>query len=383
MNLFSRLTSTSLIIGSLVLPATTIAATSQQLLDQSLTSMVMRQPNAFTGTLDITETKTPLLRTGSKSSQSAKLSFSYEQSLTSSSSQGFVQLNELLLRDEGSLAPTDLNLTEPIRVTVRSVDGINYVKASPLMPILKMMGLSGAITAEQVAPYERWMKVDLLDGMSEDLPLNFSLSKEQKDLLADNDLKADLLLAAQKRISPIRVISMSQVAGRSGVIRLRARVNPAFVNFIEQQDLKRAGKDITQKKNIQALYKKTRETIKNLNLAFIVDTNDVKHPAITRVEFGMDVVTLEKGCGYARHTRAGVGIESSYNCNLSTHRTKSHVVGAINIVKKDAVVVEIPTDAVSFKDAITQLFGLAFGGGLNGADSTPTVPESDTAVPAL
>lgn len=361
MNLFSRFTSASLIVGTLVLPTTSIAATSQQLLDQSLTRLILVQPSAFTGTLDITESKIPLLRNGVKSSQSAKLSFSYEQSLTSSSSQGFVQIDALKMSGAGASPTDELKLSEPVRATFRIVDDITYLKASPLSPILAMMGLGGIVTSEQIAPYERWMKVESSAGGSDILPMGLSFTKEEKALVDTDSLKVKLAIAAKKRISPIRVISTSPVKGYANMIRLRTKVNPAFVNLLEQQDLAQAGKNLSKRKEVQALYKAARESSKNLVLVFLIDTQNSKQPNITRVEFATTEISIKKGCGYARYTKAGVGIESSYSCTLPTYKSNAQLAGGINIVKKDAVLVEAPTDAVSLNDAFSGLFGLFLG----------------------
>lgn len=343
-------------------------------------NLFLSQANSISGTIDVQETKTPLLRSGSKSTQSTKLSFSYDRSLTASSSQGYLQIDGYSTTPADSSSADALAITTPIRISYRSVDATTYIKIAPLLPLAQALGLSGSISKEQLAPYENWLRSDLATSDAKDFSSELSINPLDLEMVKNGTLTTDLKAATVKRISPIRILSTSPVTGQEHMIRIRAKANPAFVTFLEQQDLKRAGRDAAKKKDIQALYKKIREATNQTTLVFLLDTKDAKQPTITRIEFASNSVSVNKGCGYARYTKAGLPIESSYSCNLSAYRTSSHVTGGINIIKKDNVVIEAPVDTISLKDTLNQLFSLVLGGNVSESSTPSNSIDGETSI---
>ncbi|MBP7006006.1 hypothetical protein KBB27_02710, partial [Patescibacteria group bacterium] len=221
-------------------------------------------------------------------------------------------------------------------------------------------GLGITLAPGQVANLEQWVHVDGTDT-SESSLLPSTLSGTS---IADGQKKFTqlLVLAATKKTPVLSVVSTSRQKNQPKILRLTVRVNPAFLNLAQNQLLKEAGKDATKRKEVNAMFTSIRNDLKTTKLVAVVDSSVATAPKLTRLEIANTKTTTEKGCAYKRLDKNGVGIESSYSCDVNTFKSVDTITGALNLSTDPTVQVIAPSNPASLKTLLDQLFQQIMGG---------------------
>ncbi len=352
------LTGAGLTVSLVALPLQVFAATPQQQLQQAFRTLVTNSAqNAAQGTIDIRVQKTPLRRGVTASTQSGTLEFSVERETDGERNvQGWVQLKKAA----NKTATTDQSFTfSPTpRVDFRSVGGGLFLHLGNLAPLLS--ALEVPISADLVTPFERWIRVET--GATTSVGGVSIIPAKEEDLSANlGKIRLGVLLAETKKIPVLQVLSNQPVRAGSPLRHMKVRFNPAFVTMLEQEALKRDGRDQAKRRATQAMFKDMRAELAKMQFAVILDARDAARPTITRIEFfGRDTVT-EKGCDYTRFQRNGDPVETSFTCALNTERVVTEMRGGINLLQKTDVRVEAVTEATPLEQLVTQLFDLYLG----------------------
>lgn len=357
MTLFSRLSGAALLAGVLIAPLPTLAATTQQILDQAFKN-TFTQKNVAQGLFDLTKTETPLRKQEVASKESGRIGFAVEKPLTATTTQGFIELQSFSETVAGKTAPL---ISSPLRLSFRDTDSGTFLRLENVASLLAVAGLTD-IPQEQLSALDQWYKLDLSQEDSSFLPLALPAAGYTDDLAEFKQLMA---LATTKKISPFQVITVKAVAKQPNIRRIQFRVNPALVALAQQAELKLA-KTAAQKKVINDQYVKVRAMTKTMQFAANVNIQDAKLPVIDRLEMYVLETETKQGCGYKTYDRAGEPVDSSYSCTLNTHRVTTEVRGGINFSRKTDVTVTAPANAASLKDAIEQALNYFLGGAFGG-----------------
>ncbi len=354
---FSRLLAgTGLALTLITPPLQAFAATPQQHLQQALRSLITHPAqNAAQGTLDVRVQKTPLRRGRIASTQSGTLEFSVERETEGARNlQGWVRLNKAT--NKTAAADQSFTFSPAPQVDFRSVGDALFLRPANLAPMLS--ALQVPISGEAIAPFERWIRLDASSD-TESSPITYT---PNKDLFTNLEtIRRGILLAETKNVPVLQILSNRPLRTGSPLRHLKVRVNPAFVNLLEQEALKLDGRDATKRRATQTLYREMRMELAKTQLAVVMDTQEVTHPTITRIEFFTRDTTTKNGCDYTRFQRTGEPVPSSYRCALPLERVITETRGGINLLQKTGVRVEPVTEATPLNDLVSELFDLYLG----------------------
>lgn len=349
---FTSLLVSSGVLVSLLTPSLATAASSQALLNQALAQAVVKAPSTANGTFALQLTETPLFKSPSLKASTTKVEGSFSFSRDNAYPKntytrvGFSSLTT----DDVSLKASSDNPT-PLSLEVITHNSDTYTRVNGLDTIFSALGVDASLmSTTTIALFRDWLKIDT---ENEDLGLGIQREldglSEEKDGLVE--LKSIATKATTKKIYPFLVLKTEKQKNMADTLRLTVKVNPSFVNFMEQEELK-ATKDKTEQAAIRTSYKEVRTVLNGLRLITIINTKGM--PSLQRIEFSLTNQETQKGCAYTRTDRYGYGVESSYKCNVNTYRSKTVVSGGINLSTK-TVSIAPPTTYGSMKAAVEAL----------------------------
>ena len=349
MNPLSRLSYATILVGFLVAPLPTLAATNQQLLDQAFANLLTMQQNVVQGTVSYSENKTPLRKHVDASSENGRFTLFLQKDTSSTSTQGYFEAQAYTKVTAGQSTPA---LTTPVRIAFRALDHQLFLQLENAGTLFSSAGFT--LPSEQVAQFQQWLKVDLTNDTNSPIPLSgLTTSLQASDL---TNATSDLKQASAKHISAIKAISVKPVAKQPNLRRVQFVINPAFLNFFKQNELKAAGKDKVKRAAIIKNYADQQAAMHGVNLFATLDVSNKAHPLVTRVEISGAKTTTDKGCDYAKYQKNGDPVFESYSCELNSYHTKMTLNANIVLTRDANVHVVAPDQSVSLKDVLAKFF---------------------------
>lgn len=360
-------------LGTALFPSAAFALSSQQILNQATQLNALQEINVMDGIFSMQTTKTPLPAMkkqldGRKSDMRVHSHFERPLGL-SENFQGYVEMQSYFDTATGSSTPVTFNPSP--RVTFRQADREIYFQLSGIASLLQTTGLAPILTPEQITGLEQWVHVDSTDAdESAMLPSSLSSASATEERAKFIRLFA---LASAKKVPLLNVVSTTRQKDQPTLLRLGVRVNPAFLSLAQTQLLKEAGKDVAKRKEVINLFTSVRDGLKNTKMVAVVHTSVVGKPKLTRIEISDTKTSIEKGCAYKRLDKHGVGIESSYSCNVNTMKSVDTMNGFLNLSNDPSVQVVAPSNPASLKVLLNQLLQQIMGGDTEATSTTSTV----------
>ncbi len=353
------LTGTGLVLSLATLPLQAHAATMQQQLQQAIRTLITNPgQNAAQGTLEIRVQKTPLRRGVTASTQTGLLEFSAERETDGDRNvQGWVQLKKAT--NKTATSDQTFAFSPAPRVDFRSISGnALFLRFGNIAPLLS--ALEGPISADLVAPFERWIKADASASTSlMSLPV---VPADEDDLFTRLErIRRGVLLAETKKIPTWQIISNRPLRTGSPLRHMKVRLNPAFVNLLEQEALKLDGRDQAKRRETRTMFQEWRAELAKIQFAVVLDAQNPAKPTITRLEFFARDTATEKGCDYTHFQRNGEPVLSSYRCALNMERVVTEIRGGVNLAQAPLVRVEPVADATPIEQLVSQIFDLFLG----------------------
>ncbi len=353
------LSATGLALSLATFPLQALAATPQQLVQQAFRTLITNPTqNAAQGTVEIRVQKTPLRRGVTASTQTGTLEFSVERETDGDRNvQGWVQLKKAA--NKTATSDQAFTFSPAPQVEFRSLNNnalfLRFGNVAPLLSALEV-----PISADLVAPFERWIKADASASTSL-MSLPVAPTDEEVFFANLEKVKRGVLLAETKKIPALQVLSNQPLRAGSPLRRMKVRFHPAFVNLLEQEALKLDGRDQAKRRETQAMFKEARTELAKMQLAIVLDAQNAAKPTITRIEFFTRETTTEKGCDYTRFQRNGEPVLSSFTCALNMERVVTEIRGGVNLTQKTAVHVEPVAEATPIEQLVSQLFDVYLG----------------------
>lgn len=352
--------------AALLAPNFAVAATSQQMLNQALMNSFTSKNNLFSGTFSYATTKTPLRKSEYLTKQATDVSGSFSHRFETASS---TNLEFSAVIDKGSYLNTDgktesLPSGQKLGLTVRGVNSQYYFRLDHVLPLLQSyLGSDSTLTGEEQVFADKLDDWQHLDFTSQEAASEVGITVKQSPASLQAELTAIMTEAKLKRIDPIQVLSSQKDPKLANTLRMRVRVNPAFINLVEQREIKAAKTDKYAITNIRSRYTELRKNLQSVQFVALVNTSVANQPKLSRVEMGASLTETVKGCDYVKkYDRRGQEIDSVYTCNLNTYRQVTKTTFGVNISKNDAYRVEPVTEFVSFKETLNGLLNAFLGG---------------------
>lgn len=333
----------------LALPAS--AATPQQTLNQILASEQAKGPQRMDMTMDVSFASRPYKVTESREEGLVKLRMSLRDLPASKSGEGRISLDKVTVTTKGyKQEPRTESFDNPLAVQWKYADKKVYAR---------LESVAQAIVDEMkkdevdLSPYiGQWYMLDLAQ-FSELLKGGLGeLNQSTAPLDAVNKVKSNDL-AAWKGKSVLLVTSVQKRttdAEGHKILRLRVRVNPAFVNAMHQAEIKKIASNDPQRKtkiaDVNKRYQEMRLSLSRLQMVVMVDETA---KTLDRIEIGGNQTEPIKTCTYNIKTGRDV-------CRTTGYKT-TRVLAGISIMPDSGAAVEIPGSALSVNDLLNNLMG--------------------------
>ena len=326
----------------LTVPSTALAATPQQMLNAAIQTN-LAAPYRINGEVKIDVTEKPLARSERTKTTHVELRFDQRvQNDTKRSEAAEGKFVVAKVKTSGSsVEESDTELPAPITFEWKSVNGMTYLKIQELPAQITQQFSALGIDLSKIAG--QWISYgggQLRDEVVSKFPLMPDLPANP---VADKEMTLKDILALTK-ISPIQILrteSKKTLPDGRTILRLRVRVNPAFVSEMLRLDRKKVALNDPERKtklaDLAKRYTKIRKFISKLHIAVELDATTSK---ITRLEFGGRMTEPTKDCewndDYTKQT-----------CKTVGYKTIQYAVG-INILADRGDALIPPSDAIDF-----------------------------------
>lgn len=335
---------------ALLAPTATLAAPTQQQLDDALAHLTTQRPLAIQGTINVTETERSYTRKYAPQNSSGKMSFSARflaENNNHTDSEGRISL------DSATLSSSTGTLTNAGSFDWRAIAGTTYLfvglPAQTLEPL--------ASTGFDLSPVlNTWVRIDGSTSTSAEepsplgslsaLPVVSSIAEAKS---AGTDANGDMSLRGRLRV--LRVESTSTDANGHKISRVR--LTPHYANIWKEQQAKRADaiKNLRGAERRQALtdintqYNDLRSALQPVHIVAVIDETT---SSIQRIEIGGTQRKPTQQCDFAANSFA-------YVCKNVALKTTTYAIG-LNVLPAATTAIVAPATSTSLEQILNSAF---------------------------
>lgn len=313
------------------------ASTPQQLIDR-LSQNKTVQAQSLTGTLNLTMRERAVVR-GTKLND-LSLNLRLSQRVLPRNASGTLMDTEGRFTIEKLMASEmPFALEQPLAIQWKYAQDRVFFRVERL-PEMLVNYLKGQDV--DLSPYiGQWFELDqeVMSGMKE-------LQKNTTGM-NQSDLEK---LARERAFIAVRVEKRTKDANGDSIARIRARLNPVFINRLLQEELKKLDKKSPDyRANYNAVVQSHQKLAKVLRaMTFVLTVNENKNE-LNRLEVGGTVTEPRKTCTYNYSTNKDA-------CRTVANTTIQFTAG-FSINKDSGAAIELPSNSMKFFEFIGRLSG--------------------------
>jgi hypothetical protein len=334
------------IMGSMI-PITTFAATSQQILNASLASLHAAPGISYSGNIVLNMSQRSLRKDYVPEGGTITVSYTnrtVRTSTTTQDSEGYVSIDKIQSTGTSKSADAAMiialsALEQPaIRIHWKKAGTMLYIYIDPLpQPLLEILSAAGIDTTSIT---DRWINFDigsLADMMS-------AQTKIDETILMDPQALSAFVQPLRVRWTDKRFIDSSG----DHIVRMRVGLNPLLITQAQNAELKKVDRSMPGwRKRITEIYARYAKLRRDLSrVAILVQINQDKG-TLDRVEIGASFTESKKTCS--------MNYTTYKNLCVTSHMETSRVSIGINVKRNDGVPVIAPTTWITIQDLMQEI----------------------------